>query len=176
MLLLIILLTTVWEWRNRLTKTEKDWSVLIICCWFWQRFKRHGWTLWRSPQTIRENYPQHKSHPGLSICWQVYALMGALILMLLLLCPSQIHCSRNTKAKDNAKAYLTETQWHADAIWVNLYAKHWSDSYHTEPNGISIIFMWGRRYEKHTCKGTGEIISILWWTDNMRLAMFIRDM
>lgn len=45
-------------------------------------------------------------------------------------------------------------------ICAHLYAKRPSDSYHTGLDVISIIFMLGRKYEKHTGKGTDDIISI----------------
>lgn len=129
------------------------WIVLIICCRFW-----HGWTVWKSlhwhPQKMRKSYLQHKSHPGLSLLTGVHSRGSA-----------NPHASSSVfvrhwctaadtqKARDKAEAHLTETQWHADVICVHLYAKHRCDSYHTGLNVISIIFMWGRRYEKHTCKG-----------------------
>lgn len=46
-------------------------------------------------------------------------------------------------------------------ICVDLYAKQQCDSYHAGLNVISIIFMLGRRYEKHAYKDTDEIISIV---------------
>lgn len=45
-------------------------------------------------------------------------------------------------------------------IGAHLYAKRPSDSYHTGLDVISIIFMLGRKYEKHTGKGTCNMISI----------------
>lgn len=45
-------------------------------------------------------------------------------------------------------------------ICAHLYVKRPSDSYHTGLDVISIIFMLGRKYEKHTGKGTDDIISI----------------
>lgn len=46
------------------------------------------------------------------------------------------------------------------SVWICMQS---SDliSYHAGLNVISIIFMWGRRYEKHTCKNTDEIVSIV---------------
>lgn len=53
------------------------WSVLIICCRFWQRCKRHGWAVENhsadTPWKISRSYLEHKSHPGLSLVTGVHS-------------------------------------------------------------------------------------------------------
>lgn len=87
--------------------------------------------------------------------------MGALILMLPHLWFARHWCTAGDthkhthKPQDKAEAHLTETQWHADVVRVNLHAKHRSDSYHTGLDVISIIFIQGRNIWKSHLQGNG---------------------
>lgn len=85
---------------------------------------------------MRKSCLQHKSHRGLSLLTGVHSQGSTNPHASSSVCLSVTDVLQQThkKPKDKADAYLTETQWHADVICVNLYAKHWSWflSYRTE--------------------------------------------